>query len=851
MSVERGAGTAEKMIHFSLDMNCIVDRRGCFIYVSDACRNIIGYSSEELTGRPLIDFVHPDDHAKTLQIGKDVIKGFKTSYFENRYIHKQGREVPIQWSVVWSEEDEAIYCVGRDATEQKQTRQKLRDKDKLHQALVEHGSDMLALLDGELNFIHIGGSAERELGYKAEELVGGSMTDLIHLFHPDDRALVQDVLVKALSSADHVKISDFRLQNKEGDWCWLETTISNQLQNPAVKALVVSARDITDRIQNRLRLKESEQRFKALFESNPDVVIFENREGIIIDVNPTALDYFGLEKEEAINRPLAEFLPAAAISVCDESLQNALKGSQIKFNLEIEFKKLGQRIFDVTKIPVELNNAIVGVYTIARDVTAITTSHNIIRQQAKKLNTIFESITDAFFTLDRDWNFTYINSESDRLLHTEKQKLIGQNIWDVFPEEYNKTFYQQYTHAMETGRAAHFEAYLERVHKWLEVKAFPSEEGLSVYFNDVTERVKAKQELEKLSLVASKTTNGIMILDAEGIIEWVNEGFTKLTGYTFAEAVGRTPRSFLTGEETNLLTADRIEKKHNEGKPFSEEMLNYKKSGEKIWLSIDVTPVLDDAGKVIKFIGIQTDITFRKETEASQHELTKDLFRQNRDLQQFTYIVSHNLRSPVANVMGLVDMMTLVEKDSAAFDQSLTYLKTSVNRLDTVLKDLNMILSIRDKIITADKEKVLLTDVCRQAIESLQEPLRQCGGEVYLDIEESIYVNGNKAYLYSIFYNLLSNAIKYRSAKRALQVKIKCFGSTASGILVSFADNGSGFDMNKAGDNIFRLYKRFHSNGEGRGLGLFLVKTHIEAMDGHIEVSSQLNIGTRFLLYLK
>lgn len=851
MSDKHGVRDAEKMIRFSLDMNCIIDRGGYLVYVSDACRNILGYESQELTGRSFTEFVHPDDHAKTLQLGKDVIKGFKTSYFENRYIHKQGHEVPIQWSVVWSEEDEVIYCVGRDATEQKLARQKLRDKDKLHLALVEHGSDMLALLDGELNYIYSGSSTERALGYNPRQIVGHNAADLIYLIHPDDRTLVQDALKKALTAADKVNISRYRLKNTKGEWRWLETTISNQLQNPAVKALVTSSRDITDRINNRLRLQESEQRFKALFEENPDIVVFENLKGIIIDVNPTALDYFGLEKEEVINRPLADFLPAAALPVCDESLQSALKGSQIKLEIEIVFEKQGRRIFDITKIPVELNKAIVGIYTIAKDVTAVTTSHNIIRQQTRKLNTIFESITDAFFTLDTDWNFTYINSEFDRLLHTDRLKLIGHSIWEVFPKEYNKSFFQHYTQAMETGRSAHFEAFLGRVNKWLEVKAFPSEEGLSVYFNDVTDQVKAQQELEKLSLVASKTTNGVMILDAEGVTEWVNEGFTNLTGYTFEEAVGRTPRDLLKGEETDQLTMIRIDQKRKEGRPFTEEIINYKKSGEKIWLSLDITPVLDEAGKITRFIIIQTDITFRKEAEASQFELTKDLFSQNRDLQQFTYIVSHNLRSPVANVMGLVDMITMVEKDSAVFNESMTYLKTSINRLDTVLKDLNMILSIRDKVITGNKEKVKLTDVCRQAIESLQETLRECDGKVCLDIDEDIYVNGNKAYLYSIFYNLLSNAIKYRSAKRALQVDIKCFGSTASGVIVSFADNGSGFDMNKAGDNIFRLYKRFHSGAEGRGLGLFLVKTHIEAMDGHIEVNSQLNAGTRFLLYLK
>ncbi|MBF9251674.1 hypothetical protein I2I11_00035 [Pontibacter sp. 172403-2] len=97
---------------------------------------------------------------------------------------------------------------------------------------------------------------------------------------------------------------------------------------------------------------------------------------------------------------------------------------------------------------------------------------------------------------------------------------------------------------------------------------------------------------------------------------------------------------------------------------------------------------------------------------------------------------------------------------------------------------------------------------------------------------------------------MLSNAINYRSRDRSLVVHIKCFGNTEKGTLISFSDNGSGFDMDKAGDDVFKLYKRFHTDKRGRGIGLYLVKTHLEAMGGHVEVSSQLGVGTKFLIYL-
>lgn len=838
----------ERMMHFSPDMVCLFDREGNFLKVNEACKEILGYEINEVEGKNVEKFVHRDDLAVTLGKAHRSINGTKIVNFENRYLHRSGRVVPMQWSGGWSEDDEAYFFIGRDISAELQARDRLREKDEIYNALIENGDDMLALFDQNLNFLYSGGSTRKIMGYAPEFLKGKACRDFVH---PTDIPLLEDSLVRTLSSEGVVRVPAFRFRDIDGNWKWLQTSVSNQINNPYVKALVTSSRDITNRIYNRQKLEESQQRFRALFEANPDIVIFENREGVILDANPSASFYLRKDKEDIINRLLSDFLPAEARPVCNESLQAALEGKQLSFEMEVEFDLLGKRVLDVTKIPVQLDNEVVGVYTIARDITAIHTSGELIRQQAKKLHTIFESITDAFFTLDRDWNFTYVNSEFERLLLVKKETCVGRNIWNIFPEEVEGVFNGQFNLAAETGRAVHFEAYLARVNKWLQVKVFPSAEGLSVYFDDVTERVKSKQELEKLSLVASKTTNGVMILDAGGVTEWVNEGFTQITGYSFSEAVGKRPGEILKGEETDESTVRRMEEKRIQGKPFSEEILNYKKTGEKVWLSLEITPILDESGKVSRFINIQTDVTYRKLAEEEQLQLTKDLFLQNRDLQQFTYMVSHNLRSPLANAMGLVNLLQEVDKESDTFDQSLAYLKESVLKLDTVLQDMNMILSLRSRKDVLEQDRIPLAQLFQESLDGLREPMAQSGGVVEVDIGEQVAVQGSRAFLYSVFHNLLSNAIKYRWPKRPLKVEVKCLAHTANGTIISIADNGSGIDMVKAGDNLFKLYKRFHSHTEGRGIGLYLVKTHMESMGGFIEVSSQPKEGTRFLLYFK
>lgn len=832
----------EKILINVPDLICAIGKDGYIVKVNEACKQLLGYDSYELEDKLFTDFVHPDDIHITQQTTRSVLSGSATCNFKNRYLHKNGYNVSLAWSAKWSEEEKLIFCTARDATEH----DKVVEKETFYQALIEHGSDMMALLDETGNYLFVSGAIPRILGYTAKQLVG---TNAFNLVHPDDVERVQELW----SQFDHhaaLLAADFRHKTVTGEWKWLEAVVSNQLQNPAIRGYVLSLRDITERKAGRLKLEESEQRYKALFDNNPDIVVFENSDGLVMDVNQAFRDFFGSGLEKVIGKPASSFLPPDMAAVNERSLQEALMGSTLRYDLELTTKGNKRSIFDTIKFPVTVAGNVIGAQTISKDITPIVHAFETIERQAKKLNTIFESITDAFFTLDKDWHYTYINSEFKRITGAKEQDYVGKHLLKVSEYGTDGIFYQQYLHAAETGESVRFEAYSQRINKWLEVKAFPSEEGLSVYFIDITDKVKVKEEVEKLSLVASSTDNGVVITDAAGIIEWVNESFTQITGYTLSEVAGKKPGKVLQGPETDQDIVKEISKNLQQGSHFNTSLINYRKSGEKFWVSMDITPIQNDAGTIIQFVAILRDITYRKEAEDSLLSLTQDLYLQNKNLQEFTYIVSHNLRAPVANALGLANILTKTAKSTVAFDDSLAYLKMSVLKMDTVLKDINLILSTKNKQGILETEQVKAVDVFWQAYVHLQEPALLCGGEVEVNLADDLYINANKPYLYSIFHNLLSNAIKFRSTKRPLRIKIGYLYGANGSTIISFSDNGTGFDTEKAGDDVFKLYKRFHKDKKGRGMGLFLVKAHVDAMGWKIEVNSRENEGTTFLIHL-
>ena len=832
----------------SSDVICIIDSQHIFRRVSAACRKVLGYGGPELVGRPFADIVHPDDRSTVLETCEDAYQQAEPVGFDCRCLSQTGQELIMAWSAFRSPTDDLLICVGRELKETSQLTQQARGEAALHHALIEHGFDMVALLDENGMYTYVGGSTPKIMGYKPEQLLGRNAFDFIH---PDDVARVQSYWHQlSLSPESVVNVPDFRHRNLAGEWKWIETTASNQIQDPSIGAYVLSSRDITERKENDAVLAESEQRMRLLFENNPALAVFQCTKGLILDANPAFLSFFHKQKHEVVNRQVVDFVPEELRSLFDDKFQEALAGHSGHFPVTLPDAEGEEKTLSMRSIPLVVEDKIIGVHVMAKDITEASRSQRLIKQQAQQLTAILESITDAFFSLDKDSNLIYINGETERLLNISREEWFGKNIWDIFPGGVNSVPYQRSQQALETGNTEHFETFFENTSRWLDVKIFPSQDGLAVYFSDITDRAETERQQKLLALVAQGTDNGVVITDAHGRTEWVNAGFTKHTGYTMAEMLGKKPGDVLQGPETDPAAIQRIRERLKLQTAFSATILNYKKSGQKLWYAMDITPIVDDAGQITQYVAIQQNINYRKEIEANQAKMTQDLYRHNRDLQQFTYVISHNLRAPLANGLGLSTLLTKVDRNSEAFTISLAHLRKSMVQVDTVLRDLNMMLSIRDKQDVVTHELVSLPQVCTQAIEDLAELLERCGGQVNLDMEPTLMVPGNRAYFYSIFYNLLSNSIKYRSEARKLKVDVKCYIGEHGGQDITFTDNGSGFDMHKAGSDIFQLYKRFHTNQRGRGIGLFLIKTHVEAMGGKIEVASDVNFGTRFLIHL-
>jgi PAS domain S-box-containing protein len=370
--------------------------------------------------------------------------------------------------------------------------------------------------------------------------------------------------------------------------------------------------------------------------------------------------------------------------------------------------------------------------------------------------------------------------------------------------------------------------------------------------HDITLRKQEEHRLKLLESVVTHTNDAVLITEAEPFdqpgprIVYVNDAFTRMTGYSAEEVLGKTPR-ILQGPKSDKAELKRLSNAIRNWEPCEITTINYKKNGEEFWIKFSVNPVADEKGWYTHWVAVERDVTEAKKAEEELKLFADELFNRNKELHQFGYVISHNLRSPVANIMGIADLLEMDKHDPETVEICTSSLKSAVNSLDTVIKDLSKILSLTDGSVKLIKESIEFDELIGNIIQDISSIIDYTGARINVSTG-SLVLYSHKAYLYSIFYNLLTNAIKYKSESTP-DISISATASDERAV-IKIADNGIGINLKKHGEDIFKPYKRFETSVEGKGLGLFLVKSHVEALNGTLLIESEFGVGTTFTIIL-
>ncbi|TDE30315.1 PAS domain S-box protein [Flavobacterium ranwuense] len=371
---------------------------------------------------------------------------------------------------------------------------------------------------------------------------------------------------------------------------------------------------------------------------------------------------------------------------------------------------------------------------------------------------------------------------------------------------------------------------------------------------DITKQKEEEQRLKLLETVITQSKDSIIITETDSIdgkipnIIYVNPAFSIMSGYESDDIIGKSPDIFNSpNSDSNELEKllDAIKNKEE----CLIETISLTKDKEEYWVRFSMIPIYNSENELSHWISIQRDITDEKNQEKEKEQLIRELTQNNKDLKQFSYITSHNLRAPLSNLTGLLNLLEDIPIENQELKEILDGFNKSTHLLNDTINDLVKVIIIKDN-PSIQKEAVLIKEIFENVFSQLNFQIELYKPIIKLNFEKVSILNINKAYIESILLNLLTNAIKYKSENRKLKITITTHEIDDTVVLI-FKDNGIGIDLERNRDKVFGLYQRFHNYPDSKGLGLYLVKSQVETMGGTIEIESEVNKGTTFTLTFK
>ena len=501
------------------------------------------------------------------------------------------------------------------------------------------------------------------------------------------------------------------------------------------------------------------------------------------------------------------------------------------------------------------------------DITPSKQAQSELEAAHARISAILESITDAFYALDREWRYTYVNRQAEQYYGRDKASLLGRSIWEVFPVLINAESYKQYHHAMHDNVPVHFELHSPTTHRWIEIHAYPSAQGLSVFFRDIEARKKQAQEVERLNRELNSRIGELeTLLELLPVGVWIgNASCDRLIGNRAAYEILGLPfgiNASLTSPEAAHPPLVHLKFSMN-GVPVPADELPMHKAArtgvacENMEYEVtraDATtrsvygsaaPLFDEYGKVRAVIGAHTDITERKHAEVA-------LRQADRRKDEFLATLAHELRNPLSPIRSALAILRMQSGPGTDAQWPGEVIDRQVQQMARLLDDLLDVSRITLNRLDLRRQLTSIADIVSASVETSRPVIEASGHRLDIALpEQQVYVDADSTRLAQVFSNLLNNAAKYTDPGGRIQLSVERLGDRVS-IVVD--DNGIGIAPERLAQ-VFDMFSqeqpaldRSHS---GLGIGLALSRALVHMHGGTIEARSEgRGRGSRFTVVL-
>ncbi len=399
-------------------------------------------------------------------------------------------------------------------------------------------------------------------------------------------------------------------------------------------------------------------------------------------VNEATIQQYGYTESEFLNMKATDIRPVEEIPSFEKA-NIEVPDKYIDFGHWRHMKKDGEIFYvHIYAHTTEFNGKKVTV-VLAVDIDKKVRVELELKKKEAEITNILESITDGFYALNRKWEVVYFNKTAEKVLGYKREEVTGKNIWEFFPGSMEGSFYSEYNKVMKEGVSAQFEEYYAPAGVWGSMHVYPTQDGIAVYFVDITEQKKIQEKIlrdeENLRAIINNTSDLIWSIDTKYNFISANDAFwvrlesktgrkaKKLYGGEFNDETisewGEYYERSFTGESFKIIRSETIE-------------------GQSIFEEISFNPIFDKTHQVIGVSCFARDIT-------KQYLYTQMIERQNEQFKKIAWMLSHELRAPVANILGLVPLFNKLNIADPANLEVLSFIEEATVRMDEIVKKIN------------------------------------------------------------------------------------------------------------------------------------------------------------------
>jgi PAS domain S-box-containing protein len=751
------------------------------------------------------------------------------------------------------------------------------DGHSLHEAIISASDLSIISINREGIITSFNKAAEKLLGYQASEVIGKTSPEIFH--DPEEIALRNHEIQQELEikiTPGFESLVTYALEKKREyrrEWTYIRkdgTRIPvllsiSQLFDTDNKHIgfVGIASDFSEQKKIRARIEESEAQLQSLVSSLDDIVFEIDEQGRYQKVWVKSDEYLFLPREKIYGRTIGELFGEEFAKPFNAGHRRVLDTGE---TFVIEYKSLAgdERWFSakyslIYKDGQRTNRVSVCI----QDITDRKTIELSLRESEEKFRRLAENIPGVVYLMRNDEQNTviYINEQVIQLTGYSSDEFLEGKVNLVQLVHEDDTLYVDNVRAKSILDKVSFQLEYRIKHqskgwRWI------SETGVGVYdgdtplllegfITDITEKKESEEELRRMADENSRMFNNSLslacIANFNGYFEKLNPAWERVLGWSIEELMARPFVDFVHPDDAKK-TSD-VSSYVSGGHAVSTFENRYRcKDGSYRWLLWSSFP--DVARKITYASAI--DITGRKKSEEelinSKRNLEAAAFEleeQNRQLDEFAHIISHNLRAPVNNIKALLNFLndtSRIEDYQLIFEK----IRNVTYNISETMNELMETIKIK-KNSEIERVEIRFKDILDKVIQSLEGDLMESGATVTYNFNNAPKIYYSKPYMESILQNLISNAIKYRSPNRIPEIFISS-DLIKTGIELRVQDNGLGIDLQRFGNKLFGLHKTFHENSEARGVGLFLTKTQIEALGGSISAESEVDKGTTFII---